>query len=193
MAASTNGPADDRQGLGKLPDSDYLAFLGSFEPAFLVTLYSRSPPACLAIFSALPGATKHVLLRLLYIGEPLPLSLVAGWLASPERAEASPASLDDARLQALSVLHLWEATEAADGTNVALHPGFAANLQVAMNGGYVYRATTRRRAPPPCTTGASADARISTRVEKKTGRSRPSLAHPRLMRVLSQLMILARR
>jgi len=67
--------------LGRLPGSDVCEFLHDLADETLAALYDSSPPTCLAVFGSLPDVCKHLMLRMLYVVEPLPLRLVAGWLS----------------------------------------------------------------------------------------------------------------
>ena len=58
---------------------DLIHYLSKTQPAVLQQLY-QSSAACLAVFRGLPLMSQNFVLRLLFIGQPIPQAVVSSWV-----------------------------------------------------------------------------------------------------------------
>ncbi|KAA3671832.1 transcription initiation factor TFIIH subunit 4, partial [Paragonimus westermani] len=109
--------------------SSIFEYLRSVDILLLDGLYTH-PPTCLVVFRELPELAKHIVSRLLFVEQPVPKSIVSGWVD-----KGSQPLLQDA-CKALSDLRLWHSV---DG-NVArgswgLNKKYQESLRIALFGG----------------------------------------------------------
>ncbi|GAA34589.2 transcription initiation factor TFIIH subunit 4 [Clonorchis sinensis] len=104
-------------------------YIRNVDILLLDELFSH-PPTCLVIFRELPELAKHFVARLLFVEQPIPKSIVSGWVE-----KGSQALLQDA-CRALSDLRIWHSV---DG-NVArgawcLSKKYQESLRISLFGG----------------------------------------------------------
>lgn len=92
-------------------------------------LYTH-PATCLALFRSLSETAQQYIMRLLFIGQPIPLNTLTAWVVSVK----DRTNLDATKQ--LKTVRLWSVVKLEDGADgVTLHPNFRKGLTTAMCGG----------------------------------------------------------
>ncbi|KAH8860064.1 General transcription factor IIH subunit 4 [Schistosoma japonicum] len=105
---------------------EYLKNVGAH---MLDELYTH-PPTCLVVFRELPELAKHIVMRLLFIEQPIPKSIVSGWVE-----KGSSALLNDS-CSALTVLRIWHSTDTnVSGGSWSLNKKYQESIRISLFGG----------------------------------------------------------
>lgn len=120
-------------------------YLGKFQPAMLHQLYQTSSVACMGVFRELPTLAQNVVLRMIFIDQPLPQAVVSSWVKSTrfvfkisKKKQILLDSFSDYNeaADALSRLHVWKACPLPTGLpGWLLNTTFRDNLRTAWLGG----------------------------------------------------------
>lgn len=111
--------------------SSLFEYLKGVDFALLDELYTH-PPTCVVVFRELPELAKHVISRLLFIEQPIPKSVVSGWVEKGSQPMLTEAC------KALSDLRVWYSLDenVARGS-WALNKKFQESLRISIFGGFV--------------------------------------------------------
>ncbi|CAH8842061.1 unnamed protein product [Trichobilharzia szidati] len=109
--------------------SSIFEYLKNIGVHMLDELYTH-PPTCLVVFRELPELSKHFVMRLLFIEQPIPKSIVSGWVD-----KGSSTLLNDA-CKALTDLRIWHSAD----TNVSrgswsLNKKYQESIRISLFGG----------------------------------------------------------
>lgn len=108
---------------------DLHAYLKALSPATLDKLYTH-PATCLAVFRELPIISRHYIIRLLFVEQPVPQAVVSSWNEQKYVKEHLEA------LEALTALHIWTDSSLPGGLpGWWLNSVFRKNIQISLLGG----------------------------------------------------------
>ncbi|XP_065292821.1 general transcription factor IIH subunit 4 isoform X4 [Dermacentor albipictus] len=108
---------------------DLHAYLKTLSPATLDKLYTH-PATCLAVFRELPIISRHYIMRLLFVEQPVPQAVVSSWNEQKYVKDHLEA------LEALTALHIWTDSSLPGGLpGWSLSAVFRKNIQIALLGG----------------------------------------------------------
>ncbi|CAB4069278.1 TFIIH4 [Lepeophtheirus salmonis] len=106
--------------------TDYLKTLSDDT---LRSLYNH-PATCLVVFRDLPPLGKLFVMRLLYVGQPVPKAVISSWVVSKHNVNA------DRAVKALTDLRIWSEASMSGGLPAwILQNVFRINLKTALFGG----------------------------------------------------------
>ncbi|CAL8099056.1 unnamed protein product [Calicophoron daubneyi] len=109
--------------------SSIFDYLRNVDILMMDGLYTH-PPTCLLIFRELPELAKHIVVRLLFIEQPIPKSVISGWV------EKSSQSLLTDACKALSDLRLWHSVDGSVARGSwCLNKKYQESLRIALFGG----------------------------------------------------------
>ncbi|KAL4120363.1 hypothetical protein QTP88_013071 [Uroleucon formosanum] len=92
-------------------------------------LYSH-PPTCLTVFRVLPDIAQQFTLRILFIEQPVPQSVLSSWVPANYSREL------DESIEVATNLHIWKLTSVSGGLKGwILNSTFKKKLKVALMGG----------------------------------------------------------
>ncbi|XP_033122552.1 general transcription factor IIH subunit 4-like [Anneissia japonica] len=116
-------------GSHKLDCKDLHGYLRSLSPAILDRLYDN-PATCLAVFRELHPLSKHYVMRVIFVDQPISKSAISSWVSSPHQEDHNQAS------RVLSDLRIWHDRTLPGGlAGWILNPIFRNNLKTALLGG----------------------------------------------------------
>ncbi|XP_077511118.1 general transcription factor IIH subunit 4 marionette [Amblyomma americanum] len=108
---------------------DLHAYLKTLSAATLDKLYTH-PATCLAVFRELPIISRHYIMRLLFVEQPVPQAVVSSWNEQKYVKDHLEA------LEALTALHIWMDASLPGGLpGWSLSAVFRKNIQIALLGG----------------------------------------------------------
>ncbi|KAL3220240.1 hypothetical protein MRX96_030061 [Rhipicephalus microplus] len=108
---------------------DLHAYLKTLSPATLDNLYTH-PATCLAVFRELPSISRHYIMRLLFVEQPVPQAVVSSWNEQKYVKDHLKA------LEALTALHIWTDSSLPGGLpGWSLSAVFRKHIQIALLGG----------------------------------------------------------
>ncbi|CAN8019168.1 unnamed protein product [Ixodes persulcatus] len=109
--------------------NDLHAYLKTLSPATLDQLYTH-PATCLAVFRELPIISRHYIMRLMFVDQPVPQAVVSSWNEQKYVKEHLES------LEALTALHIWADASLPGGLpGWSLSGVFRKNIQIALLGG----------------------------------------------------------
>lgn len=148
FAVNDDWPIASRTHLCKMNATDscksIFEYLKSVDIHDLDELYSH-PPTCLiifryalcasySIFRELRELSKHLVLRLLFLEQKIPKSIVAGWVAKGSQDLLQQACTD------LSDLRVWHSIDSDSARGSwQLNKRFQDSMKVSLFGGYIFR------------------------------------------------------
>ncbi|XP_029022748.1 general transcription factor IIH subunit 4 [Betta splendens] len=104
-------------------------YLRELSPDVLDRLYNH-PATCLAVYRELPPLAKNYVMRMVFLGRPLPQAAVALWVKKDSKKD------HDKCVSALSGLRLWHSQQLPGGLQgYILNPVFKDNLKIGLLGG----------------------------------------------------------
>lgn len=107
----------------------FLDYLRSKQPATLEGLYSH-PSICLAIYRELPELARQVIIRIMFVEQPVPQAIVSSWVLQSHAKEHTNS------VRTLSDLALWRNVAIQGGLPAwELTPVFKKYIKVALLGG----------------------------------------------------------
>lgn len=109
--------------------SSLFEYLKNVGVHMLDELYTH-PPTCLVVFRELPELAKHFVMRLLFIEQPIPKSIVSGWVE-----KGSSALLNDS-CKALTDLRIWHSTDSnVSRGSWSLNKKYQESIRISLFGG----------------------------------------------------------
>lgn len=108
---------------------DLISYLTSLPKVLLSQLW-ESPPCCLIVFRELSDMGRYFLLRILYILQPLPMSLIISWVSSEKEELAKNTIQFMNNLNICSTVPLLGSM----GEGILLCEDFRVNFQLALSG-----------------------------------------------------------
>uniref|UniRef100_A0A3Q0KID1 General transcription factor IIH subunit 4 n=1 Tax=Schistosoma mansoni TaxID=6183 RepID=A0A3Q0KID1_SCHMA len=109
--------------------SSIFEYLKNVGVHMLDELYTH-PPTCLVVFRELPELAKHFVMRLLFIEQPIPKSIVSGWVE-----KGSIALLNDS-CKALTDLRIWHSTDSnVSRGSWSLNKRYQESIRISLFGG----------------------------------------------------------
>ncbi|XP_071948018.1 general transcription factor IIH subunit 4-like [Antedon mediterranea] len=116
-------------GRQQLDCKDLHAYLRSLSPAILDKLYDN-PATCLAVFRELLPLSKHYVMRVVFVDQPISKTAISSWVSNQHQQEHNQAA------RVLSDLRIWHDRTLPGGlAGWVLNPVFRNNLKTALLGG----------------------------------------------------------
>ncbi|KAJ8300233.1 hypothetical protein KUTeg_021752 [Tegillarca granosa] len=113
----------------KVDCKDLHSYLKTLSPGVLDRLYTH-PATCLAVFRELPELSKHYVMRMLFVEQPVSQQVVGLWVGTKHQEEHRSSS------QVLTDLRVWHEQAIAGGLpGWTLNSIFRQNMKVALLGG----------------------------------------------------------
>ncbi|TPP66248.1 General transcription factor IIH subunit 4 [Fasciola gigantica] len=104
-------------------------YLRNVDILLLDELYTH-PPTCLVLFRELPEFGKHIVLRLLFIEQPIPKAIISGWFEKGSQPLLMEAC------KALSDLRIWHSVDGSVARGSwCLNKKYQESLRIALFGG----------------------------------------------------------